>query len=910
MRRAIFLILLFVFLSLPSFVLAETTISNAFINTDQTWTASNSPYIINRRVSVLAGNTLTIEPGVVVKFGNDSGINVYGSIVVGGTAEKPVYFTSIHDDSIGLDTNGDGDSRLPSVNDSWGLNINKSPHSSFSHLNMRYSDGGIFMWETTVPIDNLNVENCGQGVFMAGGGELTVTNSTFKNITNNAIAGDQNSSLTISDVHIENVWDWEAVALSGNSHISIKNSTVLNTNFAYALGLYGANAEVENSVFSGGLSYGIALFNTGGNKSTLTLRDSTVEEYLDGGVGIFNSEVLIERSFIRNNMYGIWANGGYPSIILESSLYGNLIYAIESHTNISIDAKNNWWGDESGPFESERNPEGFGDEVHGNVDFEPWLKEDPTAISTIDPVIIIPGIMGSATKNGKLLIDPILHTYDDLIATLKANGYEEGKDLFTFPYEWRDSNIITANLLKDKINQVKQTCIALNLLDINCDKVDLVAHSMGGLVAREYIQSGQYQNDVDQLIFLGTPHKGSPQAYLQWEGGEFPPGIREFLSEQFFVSEAHRNGYKNIFDYIHSRPIKSVQELLPIFDYLKDKDTDVLRTYPNNYPRNMFLEYLNSDISKLLNSGIKITNIIGNSGNNTIEKIRVVAGSDPLWVSGKPDGFDGETADRGLERGSGDGTVTTFGSTLDSSIQNEEWSDVSHNQLPRETSARIFNLLTSKNAENIVYSAFIEKILSIQLQSPIDVVITAPDGKKIGKNFATGEEYNEIPDAFYSGFNNRDDEYITIPNPLDGEYKIEIQGTENGGEYGVLTSYISDDFATTIEVVGLTKPNQITELEVVVDNQNPANLEIERKVTLEVLINDINGAYDLGWIKNIGIKTELTQKIEKIFKDNKKADKDLTKALLVDLSLYEKEKINELAYNIIKEDLNWLILNN
>ena len=73
----------------------------------------------------------------------------------------------------------------------------------------------------------------------------------------------------------------------------------------------------------------------------------------------------------------------------------------------------------------------------------------------LDPVIIVPGIMGSAYKNGLLVIDPILHTYDDLIATLLANGYQENVDLFTFPYEWRDSNVFSANLLDGKIEQVK-----------------------------------------------------------------------------------------------------------------------------------------------------------------------------------------------------------------------------------------------------------------------------------------------------------------------------------------------------------------------------------------------------------------------------------------------------------------------
>jgi pimeloyl-ACP methyl ester carboxylesterase len=550
------------------------------------------------------------------------------------------------------------------------------------------------------------------------------------------------------------------------------------------------------------------------------------------------------------------------------------------------------------------------------------------AVQTIDPVVIIPGIMGSAYKNGKLLIDPILHTYDDLIATLKANGYIEGKDLFTFPYEWRDSNVLSANLLKDKINEVKTIC--------NCSKVDLVAHSMGGLVAREYIEHGNYQNDIDQLIFLGTPHRGAPEAYLEWEAGKFAPDVLSQIIQLKFSVEALQNLYPSLFDYIHERQISSVQELLPTFDYLKDKDTGILRTYPNNYPKNIFLEALNNNtgIQKLLNSGVKITNIVGDTENNTIEKIRVVAGSNPLWIDGKPDGFDGSTSDHGLERGGGDGTVTTLGTILDTSILNEVASATDHISLPSKKDEDIFKILTGNITTTSFHSNLIEKLFTIQLHSPIDIVVTDPNGKRVGKDFSTGNEFNEIVGAFYSGYNNNDDEYITIPNPLDGNYKIEVQGTGNGGKYGVLTSYISDNFATATETTGVTKPNQITELDTVINNSNPQNLKTERIITPEVLINDINGAYDLGWIKDIKIKDALIKQVNGAIKFNKKIDiikerqqdgsikekrverfeikvnKILVQLFTLELkTLLKKKMITQDAFNFIKNDIEYLINN-
>jgi pimeloyl-ACP methyl ester carboxylesterase len=46
--------------------------------------------------------------------------------------------------------------------------------------------------------------------------------------------------------------------------------------------------------------------------------------------------------------------------------------------------------------------------------------------------------------------------------------------------------------------------------NVSASKIDIIAHSMGGLLSRQYIQDdGAYQNDVNKLITLNTPHSGS-----------------------------------------------------------------------------------------------------------------------------------------------------------------------------------------------------------------------------------------------------------------------------------------------------------------------------------------------------------------------------------------------------------------
>lgn len=85
----------------PFYVNAATFVSSD-ITTDTTWTKAESPYVINNYLwlKVLAGVTLIVEPGVVVKFGDHSFLDVYGALKVLGTEDDRAHFTSLADDPV------------------------------------------------------------------------------------------------------------------------------------------------------------------------------------------------------------------------------------------------------------------------------------------------------------------------------------------------------------------------------------------------------------------------------------------------------------------------------------------------------------------------------------------------------------------------------------------------------------------------------------------------------------------------------------------------------------------------------------------------------------------------------------------------------------------------------------------
>ena len=67
----------------PAVSFADTYVSGA-ITEDTTWTLAGSPYIVTGNVLVMEGVTLTIEPGVVVKFNSGLALQVDGQLIARG----------------------------------------------------------------------------------------------------------------------------------------------------------------------------------------------------------------------------------------------------------------------------------------------------------------------------------------------------------------------------------------------------------------------------------------------------------------------------------------------------------------------------------------------------------------------------------------------------------------------------------------------------------------------------------------------------------------------------------------------------------------------------------------------------------------------------------------------------------
>ncbi len=155
-----------------------TTEVSGHINQNTTWSLANSPYEVTGDVVINEGSVLTIKPGVVVKFRNNTDIYVKGGFISKGTSYNPIIFTST-------------DKNLPG---SWGgIRFESSALDDYCELNyceFYYAGDNTFNATVEYPI----VVNLNANPF--------IKNTQIKNSRINAVAllgGTYSSDITVDN---------------------------------------------------------------------------------------------------------------------------------------------------------------------------------------------------------------------------------------------------------------------------------------------------------------------------------------------------------------------------------------------------------------------------------------------------------------------------------------------------------------------------------------------------------------------------------------------------------------------------------------------------------------------------------------------------------------------------------------
>ncbi len=471
----------------------KATYIEGTITHDTDWTLVDSPFIVSNNVTVNPGVTLTVEPGVQVRFGDNFWITVNGKIIADGTDDRKILFTS--------------DNLNASVG-SWGtILISGTQQSSITHCIIEYGTNGITLEGGSLNLQN-NLVRSNQNGIMVNGGSIIVENNEITNNTLNGINIAGGSQVTVENNVISSNGDGVVLAgdLTGNINI-MQNSILLNGQSGIFLDAY---AYYNTVIFQNNVSSNTNGFLVGTNAST-----------------------YITHNYISNNTDGILYENGIGHEAHFNDIYDNTI-GMDVSPGASVNATYNYWGDMSGPFHSSLNPDGKGNTVGGDgvdIDFIFFLSAPfdysnatPTAILQTDKTLVAPNesvtfIGSNSIDDGR--VDQYFYDFGD-----GANTGWTTLSLFNHTYSTVGTYVATLKVIDDfavtnqNVATTPITVQDLTPLSVSMTLGSEVADYNGNVTVTVYVSNefGAVENAAVSLLSL----KGG--SFLQASGVTDPTG--------------------------------------------------------------------------------------------------------------------------------------------------------------------------------------------------------------------------------------------------------------------------------------------------------------------------------------------------------------------------------------------------
>ena len=246
-------------------VLYSGSIAEVFGPQSGVWTSDYSYHVIGD-ISVSEGETLTIEPGVLIKFMDDYSFNIYGTLLAEGTEADSIIFTS---------------GQVSCNPEDWGsiwYEASSNDNSIISYARIEYANFGIYCISSSP----------------------TIRNNTINNNDYTGVWCKDSSSPTISYNTISNNDYGIYCDITSFSPI-ISNNTIFNNN-TYGIYCYTSSPTICNNTISNN-DYGICC----GTSSFPTISNNTIFNNDNSGIFCsYSSSPTINNNTICNNSRGIF----------------------------------------------------------------------------------------------------------------------------------------------------------------------------------------------------------------------------------------------------------------------------------------------------------------------------------------------------------------------------------------------------------------------------------------------------------------------------------------------------------------------------------------------------------------------------------------------------------------------------
>jgi len=472
------------------------------------------------------------------------------------------------------------------------------------------------------------------------------------------------------------------------------------------------------------------------------------------------------------------------------------------------------------------------------------------------PVLLVGGIMASTLRTHSEIYPylgnstardrselKLLDPYGTVWTALK-NRLRGEFLVLDVPWDWRqkiDDWFITHQLLP-AIDAAKAMC------NPPCEKVNVVAHSLGGILVRRYIQSELYgnRNDIDRLAMCGTPSRGAAIAYYIWEGGD--PQRADDIQEPWFPTlgliNYYRNTFENLYNGVYGIPgthsdstpavlfdardispaegrsflqtyVEGLGDLMPTFKFL---NRNGVLGYWSDYQQSTLWELEHSPlIARLVEDspgtvGIH-TKVFLSDKEDTVLEIPVGApGAGGLYPDGAPTPTSGP-----LIATYGDGTVPRHSALGGGVAQHASFVDptkkAGHAGLMDTYAYDICQFLNNGTpcsatvAEGAIEPQGPQSTLAISIAGRVQPYLTGPNGFTCGIDPNTGELANNTSNA--SAEIMAGNAGIAVTEPAPGEYELAISAVPDE-VFSVEVQYAEPTSAETLRFWGIFHENAVS----------------------------------------------------------------------------------------------------